>query len=157
MIGTRQRLLLGALIAAGDEGVPGNTLALLAGHRYPEYLRRLRAAGVAIEAKPQHGSRFGSFTFRLARPAPAALASQAVIPSLPSPAPRLSARQGYLRIRRALQVGSIDAYAELAELLRAQPELAQASFVRHNLGAAKCAALDALVRDSGIPVEERRS
>lgn len=154
MIGARQRLLLGALIAAGNEGVPGATLALLAGHRYPEYLRRLRASGVEIEAEPENGSRFGSFTYRLARPAPAALAAQAVIPSRPSPAPRLSARQGYLRIRRALQAGSIEAHAELAALLRAQPELARARYVRHNLGAAKCAALDALVRELGLLGEE---
>lgn len=139
--------MLGALIAAGEEGVQGATLARLAGHRYPEYVRRLRGAGVEIDAEPENGSRFGSFTYRLARPAPAVLAANALIPSLPSPSERLSARQGYLRIRRALQAGSIEAHAELAALLRTQPELARARYVRHNLGAAKCASLDALVRE----------
>jgi hypothetical protein len=140
--------LLGALVEAGEQGLTGPTLARLVGARYGAYIARLRAAGAAIDAVPQHGSPAGEWTYRLAGRLPRELADAAAFPSAPSP-DLLSARAAYLLIRSKLRDGSVEARAEIAELLRNQPELVSSRYLRHNL-AGKVQLLDELARELGI-------
>jgi len=147
-VGQRRALLLAALIEAGDAGVSGRTLAQLVGPRFSEYVSRVRRSGVEIEAVPVSGSRAAEWRYRLAGPLPPALAANPALPSLPSTA-KLSARAAYNFIRPRLQRPTLEGLAEIAELVRAQPELLRSRYLRHNL-AGKTRALDEIAAACGI-------
>lgn len=147
-MGRRRALLLAALIEAGDAGVSGRTLAQLVGPRFSEYVARLRRAGVEIQAVPASGSRAAEWRYRLAGPLPPALAADPALPSL-STGTKLSARSAYNFIRPRLQRPTLEGLAEIAELVRAQPELLTSRYVRHNL-AGKTRALDEIGAACGL-------
>jgi hypothetical protein len=149
-VGQRRALLLAALIEAGDAGVSGRTLAQLVGPRFGEYVARLRRAGAEIQAAS--GTRAAEWRYRLAGPLPPALAADPSLPAL-SIGAKWSARAAYNFIRPRLQRPTLEGLAEVAELVRAQPELLASRYVRHNL-AGKTRALDEIAAACGIAPPE---
>lgn len=149
-MGGRQRLLLAALLEAGDAGLPGRVLAQLAGPRYSEYVARLRRAGAQIDAAPVGADPSSEWRYRLTSPLPPALADTAAVPSVAITSEPVSARSAYTLIRRAFTSASIELRAQVCELLRSQPELVSSTYLRHNLGQRRTAMLDELARELGI-------
>jgi hypothetical protein len=145
--GRRTRRLLALLVAAGEDGLTTSRLAFEIGHRFPEYVRRLRAAGVVISVERLSASVTSERVYRLDGPVPADLRRHGALEVLEQPI--LSARQGYRFVSERLRRGTPEDRAAVRDLLAHQPELAMNRSIRHNL-AGKVRLLDEIARELGI-------